>query len=331
MTATTDFRCPNCRGGLHVAPGAYACTPCGLTYPILHGIPDFRLRSDKYLTLAEERAKAARLHEFGRTHSFDELVDFYYSITDDVPPELAPVYAGYVRQGPSRAAAILRDLGALGPDARVLDLGCGSAGMNVAAGREGPAVVGVDIALRWLVIGAKRLEEMGLPADLVCADAEALPFAPGAFSHVVAADLLENAYSPDDVVASMAVQLRPGGVAWLCASNRWWPGPHPSVGVWAVGYIPQPLRSAVVKALRGVDSLRNVTLVSAWGVAAACRRHGLIPARREPRAIDPGQMAGRGGAARLAAGIYARLCNVFGVRQLLFALGPAFQMTARKI
>lgn len=331
MSSTPDFRCPKCKGQVRNAPGAYACDPCGLTFPVLHGVADFRLRSDKYLTLEEERAKAARLFEFGRTHSFDELVDFYYSITDDVPPELAPVYAGYVREGPRRAAAILADLGTLPPDARILDLGCGSAGLSVAAGRDGPAVVGVDIALRWLVIGARRLEELGLPANLVCADAEALPFAPGAFSHVVAADLLENAYSPEGAIESAAAQLRPGGLAWLCASNRWWPGPHPSVGVWAVGYFPPPLRSAVVKALRGVDSLRNVTLVSAWGVAAACRRHGLIPERREPRAIDPGQMDGRGGPARLAAGIYAGLCNVFGVRQLLFALGPAFQMTARKI
>ncbi len=65
--------------------GAYGCAKCRQSYPILFGIPDFRLQGDRYLSLEDERAKASKLHAFAEDHDFRELVAFYYSITDDVP------------------------------------------------------------------------------------------------------------------------------------------------------------------------------------------------------------------------------------------------------
>jgi hypothetical protein len=35
--------------------------------------------------------------------------------------------------------------------------------------------VGVDVALRWLMVGQKRLQEAGVSATLVCASARHLP------------------------------------------------------------------------------------------------------------------------------------------------------------
>ncbi len=171
---------------------------CGRSYPILFGIPDFRLRGDLYLSLEDERAKAARLHEFAEKHDFRELVAFYYSITEDVPDRLAPIFAGYRTEradsAPTRASRRCRSAGAGRRAARSWlreRRGAGSGG-DLFQDRTG-----VDIALRWLVIARKRLEEAGVSAaTLVCADAEALPFPESSFTHVLAADLLENTRSP---------------------------------------------------------------------------------------------------------------------------------------
>jgi SAM-dependent methyltransferase len=218
-----ELCCPACGGALSADAKAYRCLACDRAFPILYGIADFRLAADAYLSLEEEREKAGRLDAFGKTHSFDELLTYYYAITDDVPPRLASIYAAYARCGPERADPILDDL-ACAADTRLLDLGCGSGGLVVAARRRGLEAVGVDVALRWLVVCRKRLAELGLETTLICAAAERLPFKPGAFTTVIAADLLENTADPQAVLACAARQLRSGGVLWLSSNNRRWLG-----------------------------------------------------------------------------------------------------------
>ncbi len=61
------FVCPQCRAAVQEGAAAYTCGSCKRAYPILFGIPDFRLQGDRYLSLEDERAKAARLHEFGQS------------------------------------------------------------------------------------------------------------------------------------------------------------------------------------------------------------------------------------------------------------------------
>lgn len=319
--AEPRFRCPACRGPVSPRPGAYRCEACARDFPILHGVPDFRLRSDPYLTLEQERAKAARLAEFARSHSFAELLTFYYSITDDVPPDLAGQYAQYAASGPDRAASILTDLAPLDASDRLLDVGCGAGGMMVAAARQGVEAVGVDIALRWLVIARKHLESHGLEACLVCADAEALPFADGGFSRVAAVDVVEHARDPAVFVAECGRQLTEGGRLWISATNRLWLGPHPSVGLWAAGWLPAPVRRARLIRLRGVDSLRFVHLLSPFRVMRACRERGLRILSRRPRVVTGG------GALRQT---YARLSTTPGISALLFVAGPAFQLIAAR-
>lgn len=322
MSRRLAFCCPACRGLVSSRSELYRCDACHLDFPILHGVPDFRLRSDRYLTLEQERLKAARLAEFARTHGFDDLLAFYYSITDDVPAELAGQYSDYAKAGPERAGAILADLSPFGAEDRLLDVGCGAGGMMVAAARQGVDAVGVDIALRWLVIARKHLESRGLDACLVCADAESLPFADGGFSHVVAADVIEHARDPEALVAECARQLTDDGKLWISAANRLWPGPHPSVGLWAAGWLPASVRRARLVQLRGVDSLRFTHLLSPFRVMGACRARGLRVVRRQPRVVPTG-----GGLARR---IYARLSDMPGLGALLFAAGPAFQMIAAR-
>lgn len=322
----TQFWCPACGSPVYCAGQAYRCDVCIRSFPILFGIPDFRLESDRYLDLTAERAKAEQLFRYSRDHSFQDLVERYYAITDDVPPALASVYSAYVHQAPERGRAILRDV----PTAsRLLDLGCGSGGTVLAAKAEGRHVVGVDIALRWLIIAKRRLDEAGVEADLVCACAEALPFPAAGFDAVVAADLLENTRFPGLTLQHAAEQLRPGGKLWVSSNNSHWPGPHAASRVWAAGFVPSSVRARILHRSRGVDSLRHVSLISASGAARACRRTGLVITSSRPKSL-PADWTSLPGLLGLAARVYARICTLPGVRRWLFRFGPAFELVAHR-
>lgn len=331
MTADAlPFICPACHVGVAQTDAGYECAACRRVYPILFGIPDFRIRPDRYLSLYEERAKAGRLFDFARNATFAELVDFYYSITDDVPPNLARNFARYVHEAPHRAQRIIDTLEPQDSDGILLDIGCGSGGGLIAVPGRFAMRVGVDIGLRWLVIAQKRLAEAGLPASLVCADAAALPFADAEFTHAIADDLIEHVYEPDAAVAEIARKLRPSGMVWVSATNRFWIGPHPVVGIWAAGFMPAALRSWVMRTVRGVDSLRNTEMVSAASTLRAARRNGLAMVTARARRFDPQAVALLPPFLRAIAAIYDRLASLSATRGILLWSGPAFEIVFRR-
>ena len=327
MTAgsTIPFVCPACRSPVMARDGAYACASCDRLFPILFGMPDFRLRGDLYLPLEEERAKAARLHAFAEQHDFRELVAFYYSITDDVPKRLASLFADYALNAPARAAPAIHALSRGRRDGALLDLGCGSGGALVAAEGLFHDRTGVDVALRWLVIARKRLDEAGVPARLVCADAEALPFAESSFTHVLAADLLENTRSPAAAVRSAAAVLKDGGFMVVTSSNRRWIGPHPATGVWAAGLLPRRVRAALLRRRHGVDILRAVSFVSPRSVRRIAEAAGLHQLCAQPLRFDASRLEHRSPVFRAVARIYAMLAKAPLFRTLLLVAGPVFQ------
>ena len=325
MTAgSTDFICPKCRGRIEATDGGYSCAACAKTYPILFDIPDFRLQSDQYLSLEDERAKAGKLHAYAKDHDFAALVSFYYSITDDVPDELAPTFARYVLNAPKRSKPALEALAAQGGRS-LLDLGCGSGGALVAARDKFGQRTGVDIALRWLVIAQKRLDELGVEATLVCADAEMLPFSLGSFSHVLASDLLENTRSPAATLKSAGSILEKGGRLYVSASNSRWVGPHPATGVWAAGLLPTQFRKAKLERKHGVDILRAVSFVSPGCVRRMAADAGFMQIDVRPLQPAMSELEVRSAPFSLATRIYSALAKAALFRTLLVVAGPIFQ------
>ena len=316
--------CPACRSPVEERDEAYACASCGRAYPIFFGIPDFRLQADRYLSLEEEREKAAKLHEFGKAHDFKALVAFYYSITDDVPAHLEPRFTDYVLNAAARSVPALRALAPNGGRS-LLDLGCGSGGALVASEGMFGERTGVDIALRWLVIAQKRLDEIGMRATLVCADAEALPFPIGTFSHVLASDLVENVRSPAATMKAVAATLEGRGCLYVSSSNCRWIGPHPATGVWAVGIVPAKARASLLRRRHGVDILRAVSFVSPRSIRRMAAAAGLRQVRAGPLQPELGHLQSRSGLFRFFVGGYSMLAKAPFVRAALLHAGPVFE------
>ena len=113
------------------------------------------------------------------------------------------------------------------PGERVLELGCGAGGALVALARAvGGAgrVVGLDLSPGMLRLAAARLRRAGLAdrAELVVADATAVPFADASFDVVFMSFTLELFDTPEIplVLAECRRVLRPGGRIGVVSLSR---------------------------------------------------------------------------------------------------------------
>ena len=320
--------CPACRTLLTKLQETLNCSGCHRQYPVLFGIPDLRLGPDRYLSLEDERAKAAKLQLFGASSSFDELLNYYYSVTDDVTPLLATKFTAAILASPARALQVLARLEQPREDSVLVDLGCGAGGTLMEAAKSFPKCVGVDIGLRWLVIAQKRFAEAGVPVALVCADVETMPFADGSFSHVIAENLLDHVRAPVIATERASALVAPGGQLWITGGNRWWIGPHPAVGIWAAGMCPAWLRGFHARLRGRLDTLRKASFVSAPMIRRVVARTLSVNAV-EPR-TPPEIATDSSSLLRISVNIYSALSAMTLTRAFLVATGPAFQILAHR-
>ena len=72
------YCCPRCHGPLESNPNNYTCPTCPAVYPIIAGIPDFRLYPDPYISLEADRAK-------GQAWGLQTIESFHTHGTPPVP------------------------------------------------------------------------------------------------------------------------------------------------------------------------------------------------------------------------------------------------------
>lgn len=113
---------------------------------------------------------------------------------------------------------------ALGPGARCLDVGTGTADLLLEILREAPAArhVGVDLSLPMLLEGRRKLsrEAPARPPSLVGGDGLRLPFRGASFDAVCAAFVLRNIGDRPRLFAEVLRVLRPGAPAALLELSR---------------------------------------------------------------------------------------------------------------
>lgn len=330
-----EYRCPRCKGPLAACDAAYNCRGCVARYPVVFGIPDFRLYSDPYISIEDDRRKAARLYERYGTATFRELVELYWSITPDTPPEMARRFTVHALAGIQRGHWILDGLASAKPSGRggaakrALELGCRTGGVLAAMAERFGHVVGIDIAFRWLIIARKALEESGQRAQLVCCCAENLPFEEGAFNLVLAENVIEHAKNPAALLAEAHRALAPGGI--LCATtwNRLSPAPEPHVRLFGVGYLPRGLQKRYVRRRRGVD-YDHVQLMSALGLARIARAAGFRSASVRADALSPAQVAMLPRVLRPGVTVFRAMQEVPVFREFLALVAPTVRLIAER-
>ncbi len=308
---------------MHLAerPTALRCAGCAASYPIIAGIPDLRVCPDPYLDPEGDRAKALALSARAAHADFAGLLRQYWEMTPTTPPPAAERYVSYALRAEERGRSALDVLGR--ESGRLLDLGTGTGGL-LAAGDAFPDRVGVDVALRWLVLARKRLEERGASATLVCACADHLPFPGKTFDAVVGLDLLAHCGDPQAAVAETARVQRSGGRSLFTVANRYSLLGDPHTGLIGAGFLPRVWAARYV-AWRG---RRLDPRIRPLGPAEAARM-----ARRFFRSVEIALP--RIGAAeqsllrapdRRRARVYERLRRMSLARPLLLAFGPAFAL-----
>jgi len=325
-----EYCCPRCRAELTATSEGYLCSGCKSQYPIVLGIPDFRVFPDPYIDIEEDRKKAERLFERAAVLDFQGLVEYYWSITPDTPREMARRFTGQAIMAVERGRHLLdahsivkskfRNSGV-----RVLDLGTRTGGLLMAAAERGGDAVGIDIGFRWLIIARKRFEEAKLPTRLVCCCAESLPFRDEAFNLVVAENLLEHSSQPKQCLDEAHRVLSADGVLFTTTWNRLTPAPEPHVRLWGVGWMPRKIARRYVNLRKGAN-YEHVRLLSIFALKRMVRRSPfqrcdiILPtfSESELRNISPAQ--------RIASGIYHRIKDWSLLSGLLRVVSPVLHL-----
>ena len=320
--------CPKCKSRLVRRDDALICKWCQKTYPIVLGIPDLRVYEDPLIPIEDDYRKSAIIAAEAETRSFADLVRFYWSLPTypHTPPNLKE---RFVRQVVCQEDRV-RNFASRVPGGRnFLDVGCGTAALaKVASGRYRLSV-GCDIAFRWLLIARKRLEQAGLPANLVCCCADHLPFVNGAFDGLASISLLEHLPLQNKAIQEFDRVTSPGGSTFISTSNRFSPGLEPHVRIWGVGFLPRRWMAAYVRLMRGIEYEKKYQ-ISTFELRRLLEKSRFGDLRFSLPEITEGDLGQLGGFERLGARLFTALSGIPFVRSLLTVVSPVIQVEAVK-
>jgi SAM-dependent methyltransferase len=321
------LRCPLCKGALSAAPLALACAGCRKTYPIISGIPDLRVYEDHLIPLQDDYRKSEKILAQAATLRFAELVRYYWSLPTDppTPPDLRDRFVRHVLTDEDRIQGYI---GKIGRGGNFLEVGCGTAALLKAAHPDFTFAAGCDIALRWLLIARKRLEEAGLTANLVCCCADYLPFPENSFDSIASVSLLEHVSDAAAVVGEFARVASPGARVFAWTANRFSLAPEPHVRVWGVGFLPRRWMAAYVKWARGI-AYEKKHLLSCFAIRRLFRKARLGSIRFSLPTITTVDWQHLRGLERAGARLFRMAAKVPLLRQALVLISPVILVEAR--
>jgi ubiquinone/menaquinone biosynthesis C-methylase UbiE/uncharacterized protein YbaR (Trm112 family) len=333
--------CPTCQGTLRTAPRSpddvdrLQCTQCGSRWPLRFGIPDLRAAgvTDPYLSADEDLRAAERLHERALTGGFADALAAYYGTNERVSADQSRHFIAATLAAEDRSRAVLaswRARARLAGAARLtmLDAGCGTGPLLVAAESPNVQMVGIDVGMRWLVLAAARLRDHGVIARLACAGTDRLPVANASFDIVSSESVIENVPRAGAMLGEASRVLRRGGWLWLTTANRWSMGPDPHVGMPFGSWLPNRVVAAWATRRGMVPPRRR--LLSARELRRLLEECGFRDVHIEPPPIAEAQIAASSRLVRLAVGGYRATARTAVGRAVLSAIGPTLLCVATK-
>ncbi len=324
----TLLRCPVCKGTLRADPCSLFCPVCTRIYPIILGIPDLRIYPDPLIGLEDDYMKGEKIQAQAELLSFSDLVRYYWSLPTypPTPEHLRDRFVSHVLTDEERAGGYLH---LLGSGTALLEVGCGTAALTQAASAKFDFAVGCDVAFRWLLVARKRLEEAGLPANLICCCADYLPFAPHSFDAVGSVALLERLDDAKAAIGEFARVAKPGGQIFSWTANRFSLALEPHVRVWGVGLLPRRWMAPYVKWVRGM-AYDKIRLLSLWEIKRYCLCAGLDEVRFFLPTITRADWVHLGGVEHVAAHLFQAGSAIPPIAWLLRQISPVLLFTARQ-
>src|SRR5262249_45592821 len=141
-------------------------------------------------------------------------------------------------------------------------------------------------AFRWLLIARRRLQEAGLPSNLVCCCADYLPFLEQFFDSVASVSLIEHVADAQAVIHEFGRVLKKNGNLFVRTTNRFSLAAEPHVRVWGVGFLPRRWMPAYVKWRSGLEYEKK-RLLSCFEMRRFLREARLDPVAFSLPAITP--------------------------------------------
>jgi ubiquinone/menaquinone biosynthesis C-methylase UbiE len=280
---TRFVRCIQCGGYLTLKSEVARCASCNSSWPALRGIPDFRDRSQSYVT--QDLAQAARLDAAYDSHNRDALVvlsadlgSFYHD--KKASPQLTSQRIRVRQQWQQGARVMAVRLEQIKrfflSDANevAVDIGTGSGPQIAALAAQYKQVVGIDASLSELLLAKKLLEEQNITnVELACAFAEQIPIGSKIADFAVSLYVLEHVSSAEEVLTEVQRVLKAGGSFYFAVPYRYTLiPPEPHTHVWWVGWLPRRWQSSYVRRFKPNFDFDTIHLFSFKEVRALADR-----------------------------------------------------------
>jgi SAM-dependent methyltransferase len=179
--------CPACQGALDAQ---WLCAGCGARYTAPDGVPDLRLPGDRRTDLVRDFYMHAPFPGYRPGDSLDAL---------------------RARAERSEFARLLDT--SIAPDARILEVGCGTGQMSLYLARGERRVIGADLTRASLLLGAAAARRFGVDGvQFVESDLHRPGLRAGAFDLVYCSGVLHHTPDPALAFANLVPLVRPGGM-----------------------------------------------------------------------------------------------------------------------
>lgn len=276
--------CPQCKADLKTSDDKYFCASCGVDFPVIAGIPDFRFGlPDKQKQ--KEMSEVSQLLRIYNNATFEELLTAHIKQTtnaDLIPVEMQ-YEMGWVERGEKELFKINNLLNRYGSTVAFpqniegeiyLDVGCGKGAMLMTMAPNFSLAVGVDFSLVYLVLAKKLAEQTGAGNTfLFAARNEYMPFKNEAFHFITALDVIEHIDDQPKGVNEDFRILAKDGYLFINSPNRYSLfAPEDHVRLWWIGFLPRAWMQPYIRMVSG-RSYKGVRLLSYFEIKSMITRH----------------------------------------------------------
>lgn len=307
------------------------CLSCSAIYPVIEGIPDFRISIDFWLDAEHDRERAREFAKVFAESDIEGLVRRVFSEQPSADPGRTALRTSQVLQAPNRLQREIEGwLDAATHETPFLEIGCGPGMLLAAAASKGRNGIGIDASLVWLLVAKRLILAWGGKPLLAAGLADALPLASESVGAAIALDVIEHVADPGILLRELSRVTQPGGYLALATPNRYSLTAEPHVKVWGVGLVPRRWQADYVR-WRSGKPYEYTCLLSTWETLCLVRRYTAFQGRiLIPRVADEEILRftpARGALARL----YNRLTTVPLVREVFRWVGPFFRVVGTRV